>query len=86
MRERCCRTCRYWDRLSINAREGDCRAPGDHRYSRVPMPDGSYALLDSFGPETTSPNHVCGVWDDGRASPPWSSPAARARALKDPAP
>lgn len=72
--ERKCRTCRYWDAHSQAMKMGDCRAPGDHRYSRVPItsrrPDGSlrqsYALLDSFGREETLPGFVCGAWDDGR--------------------
>lgn len=87
-----CRSCRWWDMHSIDMKAGDCRAPGDHRYSRVPLetrrPDGSvyrsYALLDSFGPETTLPGFVCGVWDDGyreaRAKvlgAPTASPAGR---------
>jgi hypothetical protein len=68
-----CDTCRWWDVHSLEMRAGDCRAPGDHRYSRVliesPRPNGSvyrsYAMLDSFGPETTLPGFVCGAWDDG---------------------
>lgn len=68
-----CRSCRWWDMHSLDLKLGDCRAPGDHRYSRVLVtsqrPDGSvyesYALMDSFGPETTLPGYVCGVWDDG---------------------
>lgn len=71
--ERKCRTCRYWDVHSQAMKMGDCRAPGDHRYSRVPITsrraDGSlhhsYALLDSFGPEETPPGFTCGAWDDG---------------------
>lgn len=68
-----CRSCRWWDMHSLALRAGDCRVPGDHRYSRVLVtsqrPDGSeyrsYAMLDSFGPETTLPGFVCGAWDDG---------------------
>lgn len=69
-----CRTCRWWDIHSVDKVAGDCRVPGNHRYSRVPMTttrlDGSehhsYAMLDSFGPETTLPGFVCGAWKSGR--------------------
>lgn len=71
--KRVCKTCRWWDMHSLDLRLGDCRVTGNHRYSRVPIvskrPDGSeyhsYALLDSFGPETTLPGFTCGAWDDG---------------------
>lgn len=62
-----CKTCRYWDVHSIDALKGDCRAPGDHRYSRVTFARGTVALLDSFGPEETKPNFVCGAWARGQA-------------------
>lgn len=75
--ERQCRTCRWWDMHSLDMNAGDCRVPGDHRYSRVLVtskrPDGSeyrsYAMLDSFGPETTKPGFVCGAWDDAPLPP-----------------
>ena len=62
-----CETCRYWDVHSLDMRLGDCRAPGSHRYSRTPMPPDkndaiSFAMLDSFGPEETRPDFVCGAW------------------------
>jgi hypothetical protein len=65
-----CENCRYWDIHSLGARKGDCRAPGDHRYYRVPMTDKagnvtSYAPMDSFGREETGPNFTCGAWDSG---------------------
>lgn len=71
--DRICKTCRWWDVHSLQLTLGDCRAPGNHRYSRVlvtsKQPDGSeyrsYAMLDSFGPETTPPSFTCGAWDDG---------------------
>jgi len=63
-----CRTCRYWDVHSLAMKMGDCRVPGDHRYSHVKMSDGSYALLDSFGPEETPPHFVCGAWDNGSST------------------
>lgn len=66
MGEKRCATCRYWDAHSIAARKGDCRAPGDHRYSRAPIGTGC-ALLDSFGPEETAPTYVCGAWSFGQA-------------------
>lgn len=66
-----CRTCRWWDAHSAELRLGDCRAPssaiGPHRYNRVPMGDGSFALLDSFGEEETPPNFTCGAWNSGEA-------------------
>lgn len=65
--ERKCRTCRYWDAHSRDMNLGDCRAPDNHRYSRVPMGDGSYAMLDSFGPEETRPDDTCGAWRLGQA-------------------
>jgi len=57
-----CDGCRYWDRLSIDANDGDCRAPENHRYSRARFPDGTVAMLDSFGPEQTRAQDVCGAW------------------------
>lgn len=68
--EKNCRTCRWWDVHSTAAMKGDCKVPGDHRYSRVLITNpktghASYALLDSFGPEVTEPRFVCGRWDDG---------------------
>ena len=79
-----CLTCRWWDMHSLSLRKGDCRVPGDHRYSHVKMttvrPDGSVyrsvAYLDSFGREETTPDYVCGAWDDGARS-------AIARATQD---
>lgn len=78
IRERRCETCRYWDSHSQDLLLGDCRAPGNHRYCRVPITNTegkivSHALLDSFGPEETKPNFVCGAWDDGEPSPPQPS-------------
>jgi len=61
--ERRCGTCRYWDRLSLTSRKGDCRAPGDHRYWRVPMPNGTYALADDFGQAEMAASDSCGAWD-----------------------
>lgn len=71
--KRVCKTCRWWSMHSLALKAGDCMVPGNHRYSRVPIvskrPDGSeyhsYALFDSFGPETTPPGYTCGAWDDG---------------------
>ena len=65
-----CRTCRWWDMYSLGMKAGECRVPGSgnsgiHRYGRVRMPDGSFALWDSFGPEKTKPDYTCGAWDDG---------------------
>ena len=65
-----CGTCRYWDRLSIGSLKGDCRAPGDHRYSHVPMPNGQTAMLDSFGPEETHKSYRCGAWQQGQEGGP----------------
>lgn len=70
-----CLTCRYWDAHSQDLLLGDCKAPGDHRYSRVPVtgtdrngkPWHSMACLDSFGKEETRPNFVCGAWASGEA-------------------
>ncbi len=57
-----CRTCQHWNAHSIDMLKGDCMAPGDHRYWRVKLPDGSTALMDGFGRETTSPGHRCDAW------------------------
>jgi len=70
-KENCCKTCRYWDMHSLDLLKGDCRAPNNHRYSRVPMTDAngkvtSYAMMDSFGPEETKPNFTCGAWRRGQ--------------------
>lgn len=71
-----CENCRYWDAHSTDLRKGDCRAPGDHRYSRVETTNVDFrtgketpfiALLDSFGPEETDPNFTCGAWRQGQA-------------------
>lgn len=66
-----CGNCRYWDILYIGSNNGDCRAPDNHRYSKVPMTDAngklvSYAMMDSFGPEKTRNNDACGAWKVGQ--------------------
>lgn len=73
--EKCCRTCRWWDVHSFpNPTKGTCRAKQGngpvHRFSRVPMGDGSYALLDSFEPVDTLPSHRCGAWQQGQPDGP----------------
>lgn len=75
MKQRLCKTCRYWDAHSLNLELGDCRAPGDHRYWRIPMRDKnnvivSHAMMDSFERQETRPNYSCGAWDDGAHDPP----------------
>lgn len=64
----CCATCRWWDAHSLELKLGDCRHETDgvpHRYSRVLMPNGTHAMLDSFGREETKPTFVCGAWSKG---------------------
>lgn len=73
--ERECGTCRYWDIHSLGAMKGDCRAPNDHRYSRVPIQNPkdqswSHALMDSFGPEETTHKFRCGAWQHGQEDGP----------------
>jgi hypothetical protein len=66
--ERACKTCRWWDMHSIDMKLGTCRHEVDgivHRYWKVPMPDGSFAMLDSFEPAETKPNQTCGAWERG---------------------
>jgi hypothetical protein len=69
-REKRCETCRWWDAHSTDLLKGDCRAPEDHRYWRVPITDEnnrvkSYAMMDSFGREETRPDFGCGRWECG---------------------
>ena len=55
-----CETCRFW-RANFVANnfgmQGKCN--NDHRYYRYTMPDGSVALMDSFGLEDTRANQTC---------------------------
>lgn len=57
---RMCRTCRYWNALSLDMLKGDCMAPDNHRYWRHTTQDGTRAMLDSFGKEETAPSYGCG--------------------------
>ncbi len=66
-----CKTCRWWDAHSGAFLMGDCRAPGDHRYAKVPLTDStgsivSFAMLDSFGAEETRYDFTCGAWRRGQ--------------------
>jgi hypothetical protein len=63
-----CKTCRYWDFHSQDLELGDCRAPMDHRYWRVPMSDGTHAMMDSFEGATTKPGYSCDAWRYGDES------------------
>ncbi len=63
-----CETCLFWHVKAPSLFNGDCKAPNDHRYSRVPMGDGSFAMVDSFGPEETRSTFTCGVWSKKGAS------------------
>jgi hypothetical protein len=63
-----CDTCRYWLMHSLALEAGDCmHKSGDvpHRYSRMAMPDGTVAHLDSFGPQVTGPRDTCGAHEAG---------------------
>lgn len=60
--EMCCKNCDYWNMHSLDMKLGDCMAPNDHRYWRVPINGGGYALLDGFGREETKPNFSCGAF------------------------
>lgn len=61
-----CENCRYWDVHSLDMLKGDCRAPEDHRYWKVPMPNGTYAMMDSFEGAVTGPNYSCQAWRAGQ--------------------
>lgn len=63
MIEHRCRTCRYWHHKGGSSTKGDCRAPDNHRYWRVPMGD-TMALMDSFGPEVTKADDGCAAWSE----------------------
>jgi len=70
--ERICKTCRHWNVHSVELKAGDCMHKTEgvpHRYHRARMPDGSVALLDSFGPEETNPNYTCGAHCFGDLKP-----------------
>lgn len=69
-----CKTCRYWDAHSTDLRKGDCKVPGDHRYTHGTIAGGANGnrisfILDSFGPEETLPSFSCGRWDSGDSEP-----------------
>lgn len=67
-KERVCRNCRWWDQHSQGSRNGDCRHVCEgtpHRAYRLRMPDGTHALLDSFGYEETPSGHCCIFWTQG---------------------
>lgn len=51
-------------------------SPVGHGYSRVPMGDGSFALLDTFGKPETTPTHVCEAWDSGQSKDEMAAVAA----------
>lgn len=60
-KEKCCSLCKAWTRDSKNMFEGTCGK--QHRHSRFKMPDGSYALLDSFEPTETRYDNICGAFE-----------------------
>lgn len=62
---RCCKTCRWW---SLRRDEwGDCANGAGHSHARVPMGDGSFVMIDTFGCHETKAAHVCSEWDGGSA-------------------
>lgn len=61
--ERNCKSCRWWNIHSIRMDMGDCMNHYGHHYSRVPMGDGTYAMMDTIGRPETKPTHVCDQWD-----------------------
>jgi hypothetical protein len=68
---RTCETCRWWDVHDIGMKKGTCRARRNdgpvHRYWRIPMPNGGFAMLDSFEPVETRPSESCGAYEVGQA-------------------